>query len=134
MLITRSMKEWHIWSKHTIRDTGLSNKQKMFRSCECQNNNGRQKLLAEAYIVKILMDGHKGSFSYITCPVFHSNWCQCVVQYWHKELYILLCSITPTNVCQFSKPGADLKSAGPDVFKTPPTCTIWPSFGWDIWG
>ena len=46
------------------------------------------------------------------------------VQYWHKELDILFCSITPTNVGQFSKPGADLKSAGPDVFKTPPTCTI----------
>ena len=44
------------------------------------------------------------------------------------------CSITPTNLGQFSKPGTDLKSAGPDVFKTPPTCTIWPSFGWDIWG
>ena len=25
---------------------------------------------------------------------------------------------------QFSKPGADLKPAGPDVFKSPPTCTI----------
>ena len=28
----------------------------------------------------------------------------------------------------------DLKSAGPDVFKTSPTCTLWPSFGWDIRG
>ena len=36
--------------------------------------------------------------------------------------------------CQLSKPGTDLKSAGPDIFKTPPTCSIWPSFGWDIWG
>ena len=46
---------------------------------------------------------------------------------------ILFCSITPTNLGQLSKPGTDLKSAGPDVFKTPPTCLIWPSFGWDIW-
>ena len=41
------------------------------------------------------------------------------IQYWHKELHILFCSITPTNLGQFSKPGADLKSAGPDIFKTP---------------
>ena len=47
---------------------------------------------------------------------------------------ILFCSITPTNLGQLSKPGTDLKTAGPDVFKTPPTCTIWPSFAWDIWG
>ena len=32
------------------------------------------------------------------------------------------------------KPGTDLESAGHDVFKTPPTSPIWPSFGWDIWG
>ena len=25
---------------------------------------------------------------------------------------------------QLSKPGTDLESAGPDVFKTPPTCPI----------
>ena len=56
------------------------------------------------------------------------------IQYWQKELDILFCSITPTNLGQLSKPGTDLKSAGPDVFKTPPICTIWPSFGWDIWG
>ena len=42
--------------------------------------------------------------------------------------------MTHKNLGQFSKPGADLKSAGPDVFKTPPTCTIWPSFAWDILG
>ena len=47
-----------------------------------------------------------------------------VIQYWQKELDILFCSINPTKLGQFSKPGADLKSAGPDVFKTPPTCTI----------
>ena len=28
----------------------------------------------------------------------------------------------------------DLESAGPDIFKKNPTCPIWPSFGWDIWG
>ena len=56
------------------------------------------------------------------------------IQYWHKEFNILFCSITPTNLGQFSKPGADLNSAGPDFFKTPPSCTIWPSFAWDIWG
>ena len=47
-----------------------------------------------------------------------------IVQYWQKELDILFCSITTTNLGQFSKPGTDLKSAGPDVFKTPPKCTI----------
>ena len=47
-----------------------------------------------------------------------------IVEYWHKELDILFYSITPTNLGQFSKPGTDLKSAGPDIFKTPPTCTI----------
>ena len=46
------------------------------------------------------------------------------IQYWQKESDILLFSITPTNLGQFSKPGTDLKSAGPEVFKTPPTCTI----------
>ena len=30
----------------------------------------------------------------------------------------MFCSITPTNLGQFSKPGTDLKSAGPEVFKT----------------
>ena len=41
-----------------------------------------------------------------------------------KESDILFCSITPTNLGQFSKPGADLESASPEVFKTPPTCVI----------
>ena len=53
------------------------------------------------------------------------------IQYWQIELHILFCSITPTNLGQFSKPGIDLKSAGPDIFQTPPTYTISPSFGWD---
>ena len=52
--------------------------------------------------------------------------------YLSKEFDILFCSITPTNLGQLSKPGVDLKSAGPDVFKTPPACANWPSFGWDI--
>ena len=43
-------------------------------------------------------------------------------------------NVTPTNLGQLSKPGTDLESAGSDVFKTPPTCPILPSFGWDIWG
>ena len=33
-------------------------------------------------------------------------------------------NVTPTNLGQLSKPGTDLESAGPDVFKTPPTCPI----------
>ena len=37
---------------------------------------------------------------------------------------ILFCSITPTNLGQLSKLGTDLKTAGPDVFKTLPTCAI----------
>ena len=41
---------------------------------------------------------------------------------------------TLINIGQFSKPGTDLESEGPDVFKTTPTCPNWPSFGWDIWG
>ena len=47
---------------------------------------------------------------------------------------ILFGSTTPTNLGQLSKPGTDLKTAGLDIFKTPPACAIWPSFGWDIWG
>ena len=46
-----------------------------------------------------------------------------------RQALVLFCSITPKNLGQFSKPEADLKSAGPDVFKTTPTCTICPSFG-----
>ena len=41
-----------------------------------------------------------------------------------QSVQYFFCSITPTNLGQFSKPGTDLKSAGPDVFKIPPTCTI----------
>ena len=63
-----------------------------------------------------------------------SPWKGMDIQYLSKESDILFCSITPSNLGQFSNPGADLESAGPDVFKTPPTCPIWPSFGWDIWG
>ena len=44
--------------------------------------------------------------------------------YLSKEFDILFCSITLTNLGGFSKPGVDLKSAGPDVLNTPPTCTI----------
>ena len=33
--------------------------------------------------------------------------------------YILFCSFTPTNLGQFLKQGTDLKTAGPDIFKTP---------------
>ena len=31
----------------------------------------------------------------------------------------MFCSITPTNLGQFSKPGTNTESAGPDNFKTP---------------
>ena len=55
-------------------------------------------------------------------------------EFWVKEFDILFFSITPPNLGQLLKPGTDLESAGPDVFKIPPTCPIWPSFGWDIWG
>ena len=43
-----------------------------------------------------------------------------IIQYWQKDLDILICSITPTNLVQYSKPGTDLKSAGSDNFKTHP--------------
>ena len=56
------------------------------------------------------------------------------IHYLSKKFDILFCSITSTNLGQFSKPGTELETAGPEVFKTPPTCAIWPSFGWDIWG
>ena len=64
---------------------------------------------------------------------FYDNWFDWEENYW--DLNILFCSITPTNLGQLSKPGTDLKTAGLDVFKTPPTsCAIWISFGWDICG
>ena len=52
-----------------------------------------------------------------------------IVQYLAKEFDILFCSITHANIGQFSKPGLHLKSAGPEVFKTPPTFANLPSFG-----
>ena len=68
--------------------------------------------------------------------IFTANdWCFALdVQYLSKESDILFCSITHANLGQILKPGTDLESADPEVFKTPPTCAIWPSFGWDIWG
>ena len=50
------------------------------------------------------------------------------IQYLSKESDILFCSITHANLSQFSKPGTYLESAGLEVFKTPPTCAISPSF------
>ena len=47
-----------------------------------------------------------------------------VIQYLSKESDILFCSITHANLGQILKPGTDLESAGPEVFKTPPTCPI----------
>ena len=47
-----------------------------------------------------------------------------VIQYLSKESNILFCSITHANIGQILKPGTDLESAGPEVFKTPPTCPI----------
>ena len=46
------------------------------------------------------------------------------IQYLSKESDILFCSITHANLGQILKPGTDLESAGPEVFKTPPTCAI----------
>ena len=46
------------------------------------------------------------------------------IQYLSKESDILFCSITHANLGQILKPGTDLESAGPEVFKTPPTCPI----------
>ena len=46
------------------------------------------------------------------------------VQYLSKESDILFCSITHANLGQILKPGTDLESADPEVFKTPPTCAI----------
>ena len=60
------------------------------------------------------------------CAVSTFNLCQVLyylialptyVQYWQKELDILFCSITTTNLGQFSKPGTDLKSAGQNLVK-----------------
>ena len=62
--------------------------------------------------------------------IIHQKWSLSTVLAEEKEFDILFCSITPTYLGQFSKPGKDLKSAGHYVFNTPPTCTIWPSFGW----
>ena len=42
-----------------------------------------------------------------------------VIQYWQKELHILFCSISPTNLGPFSKPGIDLKSASLTFSKRP---------------
>ena len=53
-------------------------------------------------------------------PFFLSkNNCSWIIQYWQKELHILFCSITPTNLGQFSKSGTDLKSAVPTFSKHP---------------
>ena len=46
----------------------------------------------------------------------------------------MFCPIPLTNLGQISKPVSVLESAGPDNFKTPLTCPIGPSSGWDIGG
>ena len=77
-----------------------------------ENSNVKNQIL--------LREDHKGSsYQQSTCEDATFE-----LQYWQKEMDILFCSITPTNLGQLSKPGTDLKSAGPDVFKTPPTCPI----------
>ena len=59
-------------------------------------------------------------------PTFHHTLQYCmtlvylVIQYWHKELDILFCSITPANLGQLSKPGTVLESARPEDSKTIP--------------
>ena len=57
-----------------------------------------------------------------------------LIQSWSYVCCIWFCPITPTNLGQISKPVSVLETAGPDNFKTPPTCQIWPSFGWDNGG
>ena len=44
------------------------------------------------------------------------------------------CPFSMWNLDQIWHPMAVLKSAHCDDSKTPPTCLIWWSFGWDIWG
>ena len=60
------------------------------------------------------------------------NWCQFfeiqVIQYWHKELDILFCSITPTNLGQFEHAGGVSKLSEPADFKTDPGIENWPRF------
>jgi len=47
-----------------------------------------------------------------------------IIQYLSRESDILFCSVAHANLGQFSRPGTYLESAGPEVFKTPPTCPI----------
>ena len=42
-------------------------------------------------------------------------------------------SISTSNVALNANPGTVLKSARPEDSKTPPTCSNWLSFDWDIW-
>ena len=44
------------------------------------------------------------------------------------------CPFSMWNLDQIWHPMGVLKSAHHDDSKTPPTCLIWWSFGWDIWG
>ena len=44
------------------------------------------------------------------------------------------CPFSMWNLDQIWQPMAVLKSAHRDDSETPPTCLIWWSFGWDIWG
>ena len=41
-----------------------------------------------------------------------------------KSVVFCFALLLPQILVDFSKPGTDLKSAGPDIFKTPPRCTI----------
>ena len=40
-------------------------------------------------------------------------------------------SIHPSNIALNANPGTVLKTACPEDFKTPPTCSNWLSFDWD---
>ena len=42
-------------------------------------------------------------------------------------------SISPSNIAQNANPGTVLKTARPVDSKTPPKCSNWLSFDWDIW-
>ena len=68
-----------------------------------------------------------GTVTLATTPLpwtVRALWQENDIQYLSKESDILFCSITHANLGQILKPGTDLESADPEVFKTPPTCAI----------
>ena len=51
-----------------------------------------------------------------------------------KEMDTLFPPFSPSNLGKIGYQRIVLKSACHEDSKTPPTCLIWLSFGWDIWG